>query len=162
MHDQPGGLVDDQQRAVLVHHVERHVFRRESLGLRRGLRLYFDAVAHLHGIARAAHFAVDTHGAAFNPLLQPAARKFTEAPCEQLVQALAMCGAVDFKRKGHQKVRHGYCLGCCLHLVRKVVGFLNVRKGRLAAHLFWWQSPEAGFCLGAWAIMLDAIFLHSG
>ncbi|MNT49083.1 hypothetical protein D3C72_1859110 [compost metagenome] len=90
MHDQPGRLVDDEQRGVLEHHVQRHVLRREGEGLRRNLRLDLDLLAHLDRSLGAARLAIHPHGAFLDPLLDAAAREFTEMPREQFVEPLAM------------------------------------------------------------------------
>jgi len=73
MHHQSGRLVDDQQLAVRVAHIERD-------GLRLNVRLFeqsrvnLDAFAAAHPLLRRGRAVVDLHASQLYPLLQAAAR----------------------------------------------------------------------------------------
>ena len=62
MHNQPCGLIDDEQIAVLIHDIQHHRFWFEGLALRRWTQFDGEFVASLDLGRRFQHFtALDQH-----------------------------------------------------------------------------------------------------
>jgi len=100
MHDEPRGLVHDEQRRVLEHDVERDVLRpvRDLRAFGQGSELNHLAAAHLLPGKRGA--AIDGRPAGSHPAREAAAREFRQQLRERLVQSHAGAGAGrgDFHR----------------------------------------------------------------
>jgi len=102
VHDQTGRLVDDDQRLVLVHHVERDWFsgERDARFLERVER---DSLAAGDEVARTRFAAVHPHPAGVDPVLEPGARVLRKQRRQRLVEALATVLLRDqcLERAGH-------------------------------------------------------------
>ena len=94
MHDEPGGLVDDEEIVVLVHDPQGHCLRRDG-GDRRHLALERHLLPAQHPIARAGWPAVDRHAAALDPALDARAGVLRQEPSERLVEAQACDARVE-------------------------------------------------------------------
>jgi len=120
VHHQAGGLVDDGQVLVLVHHGQRHGLRHESLAHGRGAQFDNNLIGRAHLVGRFGDgAAVDLRCAAFDQLAQVVARELGHQRCQRAVQPVAMV------RGGHrQRARFGG---------RGLVGEFVVHLGRPGA-----------------------------
>ncbi len=89
MHDQPGGLVDHEDVAVLVDDVQLDLFRRDPDGLLRRLRADLDVLAAQNLVLGSQLLAVDEHLAGLDPFLDAGAGKVAQQLGQHLIQALA-------------------------------------------------------------------------
>ena len=87
MHDQSGGLVDDQQIVVFEYDLERHGF---GLGAHNDVscNVQDDGLTALNRVARPPGCPIDEHRAVKQPCLEAAARIVGKHPGQRLVQSL--------------------------------------------------------------------------
>jgi hypothetical protein len=89
MHDEPGGLVDDEQRVVLVHHLESDARIRHGVTRFGGQRFDLEHGSRADQVTRAARGAVDEDVSRFDPALELGARHARHEQHERLVEPLA-------------------------------------------------------------------------
>src|SRR5438046_153636 len=86
MHDEPGGLVDDDERTVLMNHLERNRLGADG-GLGRQLRLDAHLFAALHLVPGPRRSPLDLHRSRFDPALEERARILRQSASERPIEA---------------------------------------------------------------------------
>src|SRR5947208_8679044 len=86
MHDEPGRLVDDDERAVLMNHLERNRLGADW-GLSRQLGLDAHLFAALHLVPGPRRSPLDLHRSRFDPALEERARILRQSASERPIEA---------------------------------------------------------------------------
>ena len=100
MNDEPRRLVQDEERLVLVHHVERDVLRTESEYLRIGFGVDLDALAAAQLLPRNGGKPVERHVVIPHPARKAAARVLRQQAGEDLIQSQSCARVRDGEQEG--------------------------------------------------------------
>ena len=102
VHDEARRLVDDHDVVVFVHDGEIHRFRRERRVFRRSLWHDDNGFIAIGRVLAPGRFTVNRDVAAFEPLLQAAARELGHEAGHYLVEALAAVFLLQRQGNGRQ------------------------------------------------------------